>query len=310
MTYDLAIVGAGPAGMTAALYAARKMLKTIVVSTDKGGQLLLTREVENWPGTINISGYELSRSFTQHVEQYEVEQRIGRSVTAIHRTEMGFELTIADDESILAKAMIISSGGRSRRLNVPGEEKFTGRGVSYCATCDAPLFSGKKVAVIGGGNAAFEAVIDLLPIAAEIHVVDVAEGWFADPILHPQVLSAERVHTYQQHRLLEVRGDNLVNSVIIEGQNGKRHELDVNGVFVEIGSIPNTNFLSGLLELNQGGEIVVDEGLSTSLPGIFAAGDVINRRDKQVVISAGQGATAALSAYRWLIEEGRLGARG
>ena len=305
--YDLIIIGGGPAAMTAAIYAARKMLKAVVVTKDQGGQLLLTREIENWPGTITIGGFELVQSFVKHVEHYSVEQRIGRPVTAVSRDGENFTVEIEGGDTLSAKTVLIATGGRSRPLNVPGEKEFTGRGVSYCATCDAPLFSGKPVAVIGGGNSAFEAVIDLLPLATEIHIVDVADHWFADPILQGQVLGVDKVHTYQQHKVVEVRGEKFVNTLVIEDMNsGEQNELRVDGVFIEIGLIPNSDFLTGFLDINTRGEIVVDEEMRTSVPGVFAAGDVINRTDKQIVIAAGQGAKAALSAYRYLVERGKL----
>ena len=309
--YDLVIIGGGPAALTAAIYAARKMLNTVVVTKDQGGQLLLTREIENWPGTISIGGYDLVQSFVKHVERYSVEQRVGRPVTAVRTDGENFVVEVDGGETVSTKAVLVATGGRSRPLNVPGEKEFTGRGVSYCATCDAPLFSGKPVAVIGGGNSAFEAVIDLLPLATEIHVVDVADHWFADPILQGQVLGVDKVHTYQRHKVVEIKGDKFVNALVIEDMtSGEKKELRVDGVFIEIGLIPNSDFLKGFLDINNRGEIVVDEDMRTSVSGVFAAGDVINRTDKQVVISAGQGAKAALSAYRYLVEGGKLEARG
>ncbi|MFQ6033747.1 MAG: NAD(P)/FAD-dependent oxidoreductase, partial [Candidatus Bipolaricaulia bacterium] len=205
--YDLVIIGGGPAALTAAIYAARKVLKTLVLAKEQGGQLLLTREIENWPGTIKIGGFELAEHFRKHVEHYGVEQRTDSEVVEIRRKDGDFEVIMADGEAVPAKAVLIATGGRSRPLGVPGEKEFTGRGVSYCATCDAPLFKGKRVAMIGGGNAAFEGVIDLLPIATEIHIVDIADHWFADPILQGQVLGADKVKTYQEHKVVEIRGD-------------------------------------------------------------------------------------------------------
>jgi len=306
--YDLVIIGGGPAGMCAAIYAARKILKTLVVAKEQGGQLLLTRDIENWPGTIKIGGFELAESFRKHVEHYGVEQRIGAEVVEIKKKKNSdFEVLTAEGEAIPAKTVLIATGGRSRPLGVPGEEELRGRGVSYCATCDAPLFKGKRVAMIGGGNAAFEGVIDLLPIATEIHVVDIADHWFADPILQRQVLSAEKVKTYQQHKVVEIKGEGFVNGIVIESlQTGEQKELAVEGVFVEIGLVPNTDFLRGFIELNGRGEIVVDRGQRTSVPGVFAAGDAVEGLDKQIVISAGQGAQAALAAYRYLVESGKL----
>jgi len=308
--YDLVIIGGGPAGMTAAIYAARKVLKTLLIAKEQGGQLLLTREIENWPGTIKVGGFELAEHLRKHVEHYGVEGRLGTEVVSIKEGEDDFEVLTAEGEAVRAKAVLIATGGRSRPLGVPGEEEFRGRGVSYCATCDAPLFRDKRVAVIGGGNAAFEGVIDLLPIATEIHIIDIADHWFADPILQRQVLGMEKVKTYQEHRVVKIDGDKSVNGIVVESLGtGERRELPVEGVFVEIGLIPNTDFLRGFIALNERGEVVVDRNLQTSVPGVFAAGDVVEGLDKQIVISAGQGAQAALAAYRYLVESGRLGER-
>ncbi len=303
--YDLAIIGGGPAGMTAAIYAARKVLNTVLLAPELGGQLLLTGNIQNWPGTIKTGGFELSESLRRHVEHYGVEQRPAEAVEIKRSAE--FEVVTAEGKSIPAKALLIATGGRAKQLHVPGEEEFAGRGVSYCATCDAPLFKDKRVAVIGGGNTAFEGTIDLLPIATEIHVVDIADQWFADPILHGPVINAKKVSTYQGHRVVEIWGDQFVKGLVIEArQTGERKELAVEGLFVEIGRTPNTDFLRGFIALNEQGEIIVDRDFKTSVPGVFAAGDVIEGLDKQIVISAGQGAQAALSAYRYLLESGKL----
>ncbi|MCR4404760.1 MAG: FAD-dependent oxidoreductase [Candidatus Acetothermia bacterium] len=309
--YDLAIIGGGPAAMTAAIYAARKVLKTLLIAKEQGGQLLLASSIHSWPGAIEIGGFELAESFRKHVEHYGVEQQLGVEVVGIREKKGNFELLTTAGETILAQAVLIATGGRPKPLGVPGEEEFTGRGVSYCATCDGPLYKGKRVAVIGGGNSAFGGAIDLLPIASRIYIVDIAERWFADPILQRQVLGAEKVRAYQEHRVVEIKGDQFVNGLLIERlKSGKREELEVEGVFVEIGNIPNTDFLRGFLKLNERGEIIFDGACRTSVPGVFAAGDVVAGLDKQIVIAAGQGAQAALSAYRYLVESGKLVERG
>lgn len=305
--YNLVIIGGGPAAVTAAICAARKVLRTLLIAKEQGGQLLLTSAIHNWPGTIEIGGFELSESFRKHLEQYRVEQRLGVEVVGIRRKGADFELLTAGGEAIAAQAVLIATGGRPKLLGVPGEKEFTGRGVSYCATCDGPLFKGKRVAVIGGGNAAFGGAIDLLPLAAEIHIVDIADRWFADPVLQQQVLKAGKVKPHQQHRVLEIKGERFVKGLVIESsESGQRRELAVEGIFIEIGRVPNTDFLRGFLELNERGEIIFDGACRTSVPGVFAAGDVVAGLDKQIVIAAGQGAQAALSAYRYLIESGRL----
>jgi alkyl hydroperoxide reductase subunit F len=309
--YDLAIIGAGPAGMSAAIYAARKALKTLVIAKEEGGQLLLIHKVQNWPGTLEISGFELAEALRRHVDHYGVERRLGVEVVGIKRSTPlieGFELTLSSGETISARAVIVATGGRPKPLGVPGEREFLGRGVSYCVTCDGPLFKGKRVAVIGGGNSAFSGAIDLLQIASEVHIVDIADHWFADPIFQRQVLSSPKVRTYQEHRVLEIKGDRLVRGLVIESLKSRRQEeLAVEGVFIEIGNLPNTEFLRGFLELNERGEIVYDGACRTSVPGVFAAGDVVAGLDKQLILAAGQGAQAALSAYRYLMESGKLG---
>ncbi|HIC95829.1 TPA: FAD-binding protein [Candidatus Bipolaricaulota bacterium] len=305
--YDLVILGSGPAGLTAAIYAARKALKTLIVAKEEGGQLLLARKIQNWPGEIEVGGFELAESLRRHVEHYGVERRLGVEAVGLKKRGEGFEITLSSGETITAQAVIVATGGRPKPLGIPGEKELVGRGVSYCATCDGPLFKGKKVAVIGGGNSAFSGAIDLLPIAEEIHIVDIADHWFADPILQRQVLGAEKVKTYQEHRVVEIRGDKFVKGIVIESlKTGGREELAVEGVFIEIGNLPNTEFLRGFLELNDRGEIIYDGAYRTSVPGVFAAGDVLAGLDKQIVIAAGQGAQAALSAYRYLVERGRL----
>lgn len=306
--YDLAIIGAGPAGLTAAIYAARKALKTILLAKEEGGQLLLIHKIQNWPGALEISGFELAESLRRHVEHYGVERRLGVEAVGIKkRGEPHFEIALSSGETVAARMVIIATGGRPKPLGVPGERELTGRGVSYCATCDGPLFKGKKVAVIGGGNSAFSGVIDLLPIATEIYIVDIADHWFADPILQRQVLGAKKVKTYQEHRVLEIKGERLVKGLVIESlKSGKQEELEVEGVFIEIGNLPNTEFLRGFLKLNDRGEIIYDGTCRTSVPGVFAAGDVVAGLDKQLILAAGQGAQAALSAYRYLVEMGRL----
>jgi alkyl hydroperoxide reductase subunit F len=305
--YDLVIIGGGPAAMTAAIYAARKVLKTLLIAKEQGGQLLLTPAIHNWPGALKIGGFELAESFRKHVEHYGVEQRLGVGVVGISRKGSGFELLTTAGETVIAQAVLIATGGRPKLLGVSGEKEFTGLGVSYCATCDGPLYKGKRVAVIGGGNSAFGGAIDLLPLAMEIYIVDIADRWFADPLLQQQVLGAEKARVYQEHKVVEIKGDRFVKGLVIESsKSGQREELAVEGVFVEIGNVPNTEFLRDFLKLNERGEIVFDGACRTSVSGVFAAGDVVAGLDKQIIIAAGQGAQAALSAYRYLVESRKL----
>ena len=302
--YDLAIIGGGPAALSGAVYAGRKRLDTVLIAKEIGGQLLLMSGIENYLGFESITGAELADKFTNQMAQYDIDEIIGEKVVELFKQDDFFKIRTEGDQWSEARAVILASGKRSRTLNVPGERELTGRGVAYCATCDAPLFAGRKVAVIGGGNSAFEAVFDLLPIATEIFLIDVAPHWFADQILIEQIEESPKVKSFQQHRVVEIRGERRVSEIVIEpAEGGEIKQFEVQGVFVEIGLVPNSEFVEGLVKMNQYQEIVVDCHARTNVPGLFAAGDVTDVPEKQVIISAGEGAKAALSAYRYLIRQ-------
>jgi len=260
--------------------------------------------IENYLGFESITGAELADKFAKQMAQYDMDEIIGEKVVELFKQDDFFKIRTEGDQWSEARAVIVASGKRSRTLNVPGERELTGRGVAYCATCDAPLFAGRKVAVIGGGNSAFEAVIDLLPIATEIFLVDIASHWLADQILIDKIEGSSEVKTFQQHRVVEILGERRVSEIVIEPiEGGERKKLEVQGVFVEIGLVPNSEFVEGLVKMNQYQEIIVDCHARTNVSGLFAAGDVTDVPEKQVIISAGEGAKAALSAYRYLIRQ-------
>ncbi|MBC7105167.1 MAG: FAD-dependent oxidoreductase [Firmicutes bacterium] len=298
--YDLVIVGTGPAGMTAAVYAARKKLRTLLVGREYGGQATRSLAIENYMGYQYITGPELMRKFEEQVQQYPVEMRRAE-VTRIVRRDRGFETQTAEGDSFLSRAVIVATGKRPRRLNVPGERELLGRGVTYCAVCDAPLFAGMPVAVVGGGNAAVEAAWDLTKHASRVFVVSLAE-WRADPVLAERALKAPNLERRVGYETVRIEGDGTVTGLVIRRLAEPREEerLDVRGVFVEIGSTPNSHIVAELAELNAVGEILVDCDGRTQVPGLFAAGDVTSVPDKQVIVAAGEGAKAALSAYRYL----------
>lgn len=303
LIYDLAIIGGGPAGMTAAVYAARKKLKTLLISKDLGGQVLWTTEVENYMGYQYIQGRQLMDKFKEQVRQFPIDQEIGEEVQKLSKDEKFFAILTRTGKKFRAKTVIIASGKRSRPLNVPGEKRLIGRGVSYCSICDAPFFEGKEVAVIGGGNSAFEAALDLVKIASRIYLIDIASSWRADSILVEQIeKEKKKVTFFPAHRIKEIEGKDKLQGMTIESSNRKETKhLSVQGVFIEIGLVPNSEFARSLVKLNQIGEIVVDCSNHTSIPGLFAAGDVSSVPEKQIIIAAGEGAKATLIAHQYLM---------
>ena len=301
--YDLAIVGGGPAGLTAAVYAARKNLDAVLISKDIGGQTLLTSDIENYMGYQYVSGRELAAKFEEQVKRYPIDVAVGEEVARVAPEDGGFVVTTSTNREVRARAVIVATGKRSRPLGVPGERELVGRGVSYCAVCDAPLFPGKDVIVVGAGNSGATAVVDLLKIARRIYVVDVLPDWRADPVLVDRIRAAgEMVQPFFGHEVVEIKGESRVEGIVIKDRgSGQVRELPVQGVFIEIGLIPNSEPVKGVAELNRWGEIVVDCKCQTRVPGMFAAGDVTTVPEKQIIIAAGEGAKAALSAYAYLI---------
>jgi len=298
--YDLIIVGGGPAGMTAAVYAARKRINALLLSKDLGGQPLWTSTVENYMGYQYIEGPELMRKFEEQVRQFPLEQKIGQGAVAVSRSDDGFEVTTEKDERYQAKAVIVATGKRPRELNVPGEQRLRGRGVTYCAICDGPLFAGQKVAVIGGGNSALEAADDMIKIAEHVYLVSITP-LTGDRILIDKIKDVPNLTMFLEHEVVEVEGSNFVEGIRIrELKSGEEKRIEVGGVFVEIGLSPTSDLVKGLVSLNSGGEIEVNCANETDIPGLFAAGDVTNVPEKQIVVAAGEGAKAALQAHRYL----------
>ena len=305
--YDVAIVGAGPAGLTAAVYAARKQLDVIMITMDIGGQTNLTSDIANYMGFEYISGAELARKFHEQVQQFPITVRLGALVRVLERTGERFRLVTTDEEVLDAQTVIITTGKHSRKLGAPGEKELVGRGVSYCATCDGPFFRGVPVLVVGGGNSGIEAALSLSKTASHVTVVEILDTWRADEILMEQARRTENVSWLLHHRVVEIRGQNQVERVVVESlDTQEQQELAVEGVFIEIGLIPNTEWLGDLVALNQWREIEVDCRTETSVPGIFAAGDVASTPHKQIIVAAGEGAKAALSAYDYLLQQGAI----
>jgi NADH-dependent peroxiredoxin subunit F len=300
--YELIIIGAGPAGMTAAVYAARKKINTLLISGDIGGQGLTTWLVENYMGYQFIEGRELMRKFEEQVKQFptDVKIEVGKRAERLSKVDEGFEIKTDRGETYQAKAVIVATGKRPRQLNVPGEKELLGRGVTYCAICDGPLFADMKVAVIGGGNSALEAADDMVKIADHVYLISLTT-LTGDQVLVDKVKSANNLTMFLEHGVLEIKGKNSVERIIIRDLKSKKEkELEVGGIFIEIGLTPNSELVKELVTLNHLGEIAVNCGNETGVPGFFAAGDVTSVPDKQIVVAAGEGAKAILQAHRYL----------
>ena len=296
--YDLIIVGAGPAGITAAIYAARKRLNFLVITKDVGGQAALSADVENYTGYQYITGFELAKRFEEHIREFKIEVKEGEEVVGVKKKGEVIEVKTGKD-AYESRALIIATGARPRALNVPGEREFKNRGVTYCATCDAPLFADMDIAVIGGGNSALDATLQLMKIARKIYPINKNPKFRGDEVMIEKVEASDKVTILYNTNTLEILGDKMVTGIRIE-REGKREILTVRGVFIEIGYIPNSDFVAGFVERNERGEIVVDDHNRTNVQGIFAAGDVTTVPQKQIIIAAGEGAKAALSAHEYL----------
>lgn len=298
--FDLIIIGGGPAGLTSAVYAARKKMDTLLLTTEFGGQLMWTREIENYMGYQFISGPELMGKFEEQVKRFAVETKYEEVIGLDVQDDGTFIVKTADGE-YQSKTVILASGKRSRRLGVPGEMEFAGRGVSYCATCDGPLFSGKTVAVVGGGNSAVQAAIELSAVAPTVYLVS-KRHYIADPIVLDKMKATSNIIELQGYISEGIYGNDVVEKLTLrEIASGTERDLAVQGVFVEVGLQPNSEFLENLVTLNEQKELIIDCRAKTNIPGLFAAGDVTNGPDKQIVIAAGDGAKAALMAYDYLL---------
>jgi alkyl hydroperoxide reductase subunit F len=302
--HDTIIIGGGPAGAAAAVYAARKKMKTLLITEEFGGQSVVSSSIENWIGDENITGLDLAKRLEKHARAQEgLEIKSPEKVTKVNETpDCRFEVK-TDKGAYLSKTVMVASGARRRRLKVLGEDRLEGKGVAFCSTCDAPFFKDQDVAVIGGGNAALETAVDLFPYAKKIYLLIRGEDLKGDPVTQEKVKQSSQVKLIQNVEVREILGDKTVTGLRYKDRKqGEVKELSVGGVFVEIGSVPNSEFIRNLVETNEAREIVIDHlTAKTSKEGIFAAGDVTNDPFKQNNISAGDGVRAALSAYNCLL---------
>ena len=303
--YDVLVVGGGPAGASAAIYAARKGIRTGLVAERFGGQVLDTMAIENFISVKETEGPKLARALEEHVREYEVDiMNLQRASQLIPAGEDGLHRVRFDNGGELkAKTLILATGARWREMNVPGEQEYRGRGVAYCPHCDGPLFKGKRVAVIGGGNSGVEAAIDLAGIVAHVTLLEFGEDLRADAVLQRKLNSLPNVRVLKMAQTTEVKGDGqkVTGLVYKDRTNDEVHNVELEGIFVQIGLLPNSEWLKGTLELSRFGEIIVDAKGQTSIPGVFAAGDVTTVPYKQIVIAVGEGAKASLSAFDHLI---------
>lgn len=298
--FDVLVVGGGPAGASAAIYAARKGIRTGIVAERFGGQIMDTMGIENFIGTKYTEGPKLAASLEEHVKEYDVDVMNLQRAKRLEKKDL-IEIELENGAVLKSKTVILSTGARWRNVGVPGEEEFKNKGVAYCPHCDGPLFAGKDVAVIGGGNSGIEAAIDLAGIVKHVTVLEFLPELKADSVLQERLYSLPNVTVIKNAQTKEITGTDKVNGIsYIDRETGETHHVELQGVFVQIGLVPNTDWLGETIERVRG-EIVVDSRGATSVPGVFAAGDCTNSPYKQIIISMGSGATASLGAFDYLI---------
>lgn len=298
---DLLIIGGSAAATAAGIYAARRGLKFKIISTDFGGEVATSGEIGNWPGDGITDGIVLTDKFRTHLEQYKVDIEEGVEVENVEKQESGtFLIKTKNGQNYYANTVIISTGVHPRPLNVPGEIEFRNKGVSYCTTCDGPLFGGKIVATIGGGNSALESGLMLADIASKVYVINKNSEFKGDRILLDNLKSKKNVEIIYSAKTKKIIGEQFVTGLKYDDKDGKEQEIKMDGAFIHIGMVPNSSMVSDKVEKNQFGEIKVNANCETNIPGLYAAGDVTDVPFKQIVIAAGQGCIAALSSVQYL----------
>ena len=301
--FDMLIVGGGPAGSSAAIYAARKGIRTGILAERFGGQVMDTLGIENFISVKETEGPKLVQALEQHVKSYEVEIMNLQRATALRKTDKGIEVELTNGAVLKSKSVVISTGARWREMNVPGEQEYRNKGVAYCPHCDGPLFKGKRVAVIGGGNSGVEAAIDLAGIVSHVTLIEFDSKLRADAVLQAKMASLNNVTVIKSALTKQVLGDGAkVNGLVYQDRTtNAEHTIELEGIFVQIGLLPNTDWLKGTIDLSKHGEVIVDAKGETSLPGVFAAGDCTTVPYKQIIIAMGEGAKASLGAFDYLI---------
>ncbi len=294
--YETIIMGAGPAGITAAVYAARKKMDFMVVTTNIGGQVAISSMIENYTGFQYITGDDLTDKFEKHLEKYKFDLKMEK----VSRVKQEADLFTVEttENTYQGKTILVATGRKPKELHVPGEAELKNRGVTYCATCDAPLYEGMDVAVVGGGNSGLEAALQLTKIARKIYLLHRGSQLKADDVIVEKVKSSDNVEIWTRAEVKEIIGEKTVERIKVE-KDGEETTLPLQGVFVEIGSIANSDMVD-FVGKNRWGEIIVDCRCETNIPGLFAAGDVTNVPQKQIVVAAGEGCKAALSAFSYI----------
>jgi len=304
MTYELIIVGGGPAGVSAAVYAARKKLKTLFITSEWGGQSIVSETIYNWIGTPEISGHDLAESFKKHVEYYQgedLEVKTGYYANKVEKNGDEFSVTLENGETFVGKTILISSGSSRKKIEVPGADTLEHKGLTYCATCDGPLFSGQDVAVIGGGNAAFESASQLAQYCKSVTILHRGPEFKAEEITVEKILARPNVKALMNATTTEVYGEKFVSGLKYKDANGEEHDLPVTGIFVEIGQIPNTGLVEGLVDLDPYKRIKIDHKTQkASIPGIWAAGDCTDVLYHQNNIASGDGVRALEDIYNFI----------
>ena len=295
--YDLIIVGAGPAGITAGVYAARKKMNFLILTKDIGGQAFWSGDIENYIGYQFITGPELVEKFKEHLETFKVSMKEGEPAKLIKKQD-GIVKVTTDTADYEAKTVIVASGRNPRRLGARGEEEYRNKGVTYCATCDGPLFADKKVAVIGGGNSGFDAALQLVKIADKIHIIEIGPEIKADPIMVEKAKQSDKLEILTNARVESIYGETFVRGIKVK-REGEQIDLAVEGVFIEIGSLPVSDIVPDVKK-NRFEEIIVDCKCRTNVPGIYAAGDVTDVPAKQIIVACGEGCKALLGAFEYL----------
>lgn len=301
---DVIIIGGGPAGMSAAIYTARRALKTSVITKDIGGQVLMTDLVENYPGMEPIRGFELAQKLKNQAEKFGAKV-ISAEAIKIEKKENIFTVFTSDNKSYQALAVILAFGLTPRNLDIPGEKEFLSRGVSYCVNCDGPLFKDKVVAVIGGGNAALDGAEYLSRMAKKVYLIHRRDVFVGDETTVELIKNTKNIELILNTEVLEIKGDHVVQSIVIAETNNKeiKKDLIIDGVFVEIGRIAKSDFVRDLVECDERGQIKTDFDGETNIQGIFSCGDITDNNYKQIVIAAGEGAKTALTAYQYIAKQ-------
>ncbi|OGF20655.1 thioredoxin-disulfide reductase [Candidatus Falkowbacteria bacterium RIFOXYB2_FULL_38_15] len=298
--FDIIIIGGGPAGLSAAIYASRRALKVLIISKDIGGQAVYASKVENYPGLDFISGFELAEKMRKQAEIFGTEF-LSAEIGEIKKEGDIFKVEDKEEKEYQARAIILCFGAEPKKLNIPGETKFKGRGVSYCATCDAPFYKNKIAVVVGGGNSAVDAAVLLAKYAKKVYIVNHKNKFKAEELRTRQLKEFAHLEIILDSDLKEITGEEKVSGVTIKNLvNEEEKEIEADGVFIEIGHIVESDFISSLVKLDERKQIIVDSKNQTNFPGVFAAGDATTVPYKQIVIAAGEGAKAALSAYGYL----------